>query len=308
MSAPVSAPVSVLSNSARSVQRIYKAPPMHWVGDGFAVRSLFSYDGLGQREASPFLMLDYGAPRDFTPSRHQRGVGVHPHRGFETVTVAYQGEVAHRDSTGQGGIIGPGDVQWMTAASGILHEEFHSPAFAESGGVMEMAQLWVNLPKAHKMAPPAYQPILKQDMPVVALPDEAGSVRVIAGHYAGADGAQAKGPATTFTPIDLWDVSLKAGRAATLSLPEGHTALLVPRRGGILVNGADKAAATELVLLSREGVSFTVAAMDEDAEILLMSGAPIDEPVVGYGPFVMNAPEEIRQAIVDFQAGKFGRM
>ena len=304
------------SNSVRSVQRIYKAPPMHWVGDGFAVRSLFSYDGLGKQEASPFLMLDYGAPRDFTPSSHQRGVGVHPHRGFETVTVAYHGEIAHRDSTGQGGIIGPGDVQWMTAASGILHEEFHSPSFAQAGGVMEMAQLWVNLPKAHKMAPPAYQPIVKQDMPVVALPDNAGqgsagTVRVIAGQYDGADGVQAKGPATTFTPIDLWDISLKAGKAASFSLPEGHTAMLVARRGSILVNGTDKAAATELVLLSREGVSFTLEAQGEageDAEILLMSGQPIDEPVVGYGPFVMTSPDEIRQAIMDFQDGKFGRM
>lgn len=296
------------TDNRRTVQRIYKAPPMHWVGDGFAVRSLFSYDGLGKQEASPFLMLDYGAPRDFTPASHQRGVGVHPHRGFETVTVAYHGEIAHRDSTGQGGIIGPGDVQWMTAASGILHEEFHSPSFAQAGGVMEMAQLWVNLPKAHKMAPPAYQPILKQDMPVVALPDGAGSVRVVAGLYDGADGVQAKGPATTFTPIDLWDISLKAGKAASFSLPEGHTAMLVARRGSILVNGTDKAAATELVLLSREGGGFTLTAGDEDAEILLMSGQPIDEPVVGYGPFVMNAPDEIRQAIIDFQDGKFGHM
>ncbi len=315
MSAPANTlgPARVLSNSLRSVQRIYKAPPMHWVGDGFAVRSQFSYDGLGLQEASPFLMLDYGAPRDFTPSRQQRGVGVHPHRGFETVTVAYHSEIAHRDSTGQGGIIGPGDVQWMTAASGILHEEFHSPAFSERGGVMEMAQLWVNLPKAHKMAPPAYQGIVQQDMPVVALPDDAGqgsagSVRVIAGQYVGADGVQAKGPASTFTPINLWDVSLKAGKAVTLSLPEGHTTMLVARRGAMLVNGTDRAEATELVLLSREGAAFTLEAGSEDAEILLMSGEPIDEPVVGYGPFVMNSSDEIRQAIADFQAGKFGHM
>lgn len=290
-------------SKAKTVQRIYKAPPPHWVGDGFHVRSLFAYDGLGQEEASPFLLLDYGAPKEFAPSNRQHGVGEHPHRGFETVTIAYQGEVAHRDSTGQGGVIGPGDVQWMTAAAGILHEEFHSPDFARRGGIMEMAQLWVNLPKKDKMAKPGYQGIVKGDIPVVPLGDDAGSVRVIAGEYQGQ-----RGPARTFTPIDLWDVSLKQGAHVALDLPEGHTLMLVARRGRMVINGTEQAGPTELALLTREGSAVALSAPDEDAEILLMSGEPIDEPVVGYGPFVMTSMEEIRQAVMDFQAGKFGRM
>ncbi|MET3372296.1 redox-sensitive bicupin YhaK (pirin superfamily) [Variovorax boronicumulans] len=205
----------------------YSAPRPHWVGDGFPVRSLFSYDTLG-RHASPFLLLDYAGPAQFTPTAQPRGVGQHPHRGFETVTIVYKGEVSHRDSTGQGGTIGPGDVQWMTAGAGILHEEFHSEAFTRDGGELEMVQLWVNLPAKDKMATPGYQAIVDAQIPSVPLPEGAGSVRVIAGDYLGH-----KGPARTFTPIDVWDLRLNQGAQVTLPVPEGHTAAVVVLRGTV---------------------------------------------------------------------------
>jgi hypothetical protein len=265
------------------------------------VRSLFSYDNLGQH-LSPFLLLDYAGPAEFAPAARPRGVGEHPHRGFETVTIVYQGEVAHRDSVGNFGVIGPGDVQWMTAASGILHEEFHSPAFTRSGGAMEMAQLWVNLPAAHKMSAPRYQTILKADIPQVELTDGSGSVRVIAGSLAAADG-----PAHTVTPLNVWDLRLRAGHTASLSVPEGHTTAIAVLRGSIAVNGSRAAGAAELIVLDRAGDEVRIEA-DGDSTLLLLSGAPIAEPIVGYGPFVMNSRQEIETAMSDFQRGKFGRM
>ncbi|MBN8829844.1 MAG: pirin family protein [Sphingomonadales bacterium] len=270
----------------------------HWVGDGFPVRSLFSYNGLGQA-ISPFLLLDYAGPHMFEPTRARRGVGEHPHRGFETVTIVYDGEVEHRDSAGNGGIIGPGDVQWMTAAGGIIHEEYHSPAFAKAGGPFRMVQLWVNLPARDKMAPGAYQGILAADIPTVALPEGAGTARIIAGEYGGA-----KGPARTFTPINVWDVALKAGAEVTLRLPEGHTALLVVLTGSIAVSGGQGANEAEMLLLSREGDEVAIRS-DAGATLLVLTGEPIDEPIVGYGPFVMNSREEIVRAIDDFNNGRF---
>ncbi|MCB1536380.1 MAG: pirin family protein [Rhodoblastus sp.] len=283
----------------RKIVSVTPPPSGHWVGDGFPVRSLFSPDSHGDA-VSPFLLLDYGGPVEFEPTNKQRGVGVHPHRGFETVTIVYDGAVAHRDSTGAGGEIGPGDVQWMTAASGILHEEFHAPAFAKSGGRFEMAQLWVNLPARHKMAAPGYQSILASDIPTAALPDDAGSVRVIAGAYEGHTG-----PARTFTPIDVWDVQLKAGKSARLSLPEGHTLNLAVLSGPVTINGDVTADKAQFVTFSREGCDVLLEAQG-DAKILLLSGAPIEEPVAAYGPFVMNTEAEIRQAFADFRAGRFG--
>jgi hypothetical protein len=271
------------------------------VGDGFPVRSLFSYDNLGQH-LSPFLLLDYAGPAEFAPATQPRGVGEHPHRGFETVTIVYQGEVAHRDSVGNSGVIGPGDVQWMTAASGILHEEFHSPAFTRSGGPMEMAQLWVNLPAAHKMSAPRYQTILKADIPQVELAGGSGSVRVIAGSLAEADG-----PARTVTPLNVWDVRLRAGHTAALSLPVGHTTAIAVLRGSVAVNGSRPAGAAELIVLERAGDEVRIEA-EADSTLLLLSGAPIAEPIVGYGPFVMNSRQEIETAVSDFQRGRFGRM
>jgi len=284
----------------KRVVTVHASPAGHWVGDGFPVRSLFSYDGLGA-QLSPFLLLDYAGPADFPPAERPRGVGEHPHRGFETVTIVYQGEVAHRDSAGNGGHIGPGDVQWMTAAGGLMHEEFHSQRFTREGGTMEMAQLWVNLPAKDKMSAPHYQPIVADDIPNVELPDEAGRVRVIAGAFDGR-----RGPAKTFTPIDVYDVSLVAGKAATFALPDGHTAAIALLRGAITVNGT-QANAAAVVQLERAGSDVVIEAT-EDATFLVLSGAPIDEPIAGYGPFVMNTREEIMKAIRDLQEGRFGQL
>lgn len=285
----------------KKVLGVHGAPRAHWVGDGFPVRSLFTHDSHGGK-LSPFLMLDYASPAAFAPAARPRGVGQHPHRGFETVTIVYQGEVDHRDSTGAGGHIGPGDVQWMTAASGILHEEFHSEAFTRSGGTMEMVQLWVNLPAKDKRAEPGYQTLLDADIPSVPLADEAGRVRVIAGEFEGR-----RGPARTFTPMDVWDVRLDQGKSARFSLPEGRTLALVVLHGTVMVNGDAIAREADLVLLDSEGTEVALEA-NGDATLLLLSGEPIDEPVVAYGPFVMNTRQEIVQAIADFNGGKFGRM
>ncbi|WP_309680998.1 pirin family protein [Polaromonas sp.] len=287
----------------KKVLGIYTSPRQHWVGNGFPVRSLFSYDTLGQH-VSPFLLLDYAGPMQFAPAGtagERRGVGTHPHRGFETVTIVYQGEVAHQDSTGSGGVIGPGDVQWMTAASGILHEEFHSPAFTQQGGTLEMVQLWVNLPARDKLAAPRYQGIVDAQIPAVALPGGAGSVRVIAGDYAGK-----QGPAQTFTPINVWDVRLGQGQQAELSLPQGHTAAVVVLHGTLLVNG-EVVREAQMVLLERDGDGLVLEA-NSDAVLLVLSGEPIEEPIVGHGPFVMNTQAEIATAMADFNAGRFGQI
>jgi redox-sensitive bicupin YhaK (pirin superfamily) len=283
----------------RKILGVYSAPRPHWVGDGFPVRSLFSHQMLGEH-ISPFLLLDYAGPQRFLPAAQPRGVGEHPHRGFETVTIVYEGEVEHRDSTGAGGVIGPGDVQWMTAASGILHEEFHSRAFTAKGGTLEMVQLWVNLPAKDKMKKPGYQAILDRAIPHVALPEGGGSVRVIAGDYGGQ-----KGPARTFTPINVWDVRLKAGHSTALTLPEGYTLGVVVLAGAVEVNGAQSAREAQIVLLDRTGGAITLEA-NGDAKLLLLSGEPIAEPVAAYGPFVMNTKDEIRLAIADFESGRFG--
>ncbi len=285
----------------KQIQGVYSAPRPHWVGDGFPVRSLFSYGDHGA-QLSPFLLLDYAGPAQFPPAEQPRGVGVHPHRGFETVTIVYDGEVAHRDSTGSGGLIGPGDVQWMTAASGILHEEFHSPDFTRRGGAMEMVQLWVNLPARSKMEPPGYQNILNAQIPSVDPADGAGRVRVIAGSFEGH-----QGPARTHTPMDVWDVRLNAGKTVRLSLIKGHTAALVVLAGTVLVNGEAVAREAQLVQFQRDGDALEIEA-NSDAKLLFLGGEPIEEPVVGHGPFVMNTREEIVQAFHDFQSGRFGRM
>ncbi|MEK4031547.1 pirin family protein [Methylocystis sp. IM3] len=282
----------------RKILGVYSAPRPHWVGDGFPVRSLFSHQTLGEH-ISPFLLLDYAGPQSFPPAAQPRGVGEHPHRGFETVTIVYDGEVEHRDSTGAGGVIGPGDVQWMTAASGILHEEFHSHAFTATGGTLEMVQLWVNLPAKDKGTKPGYQALLDKDIPNVALPEDAGFVRVIAGEYGGE-----KGPARTFTPIDVWDVRLKAGHGTALTLPEGHNFGVVVLAGTIEINGTQIAREAQIVLLDRTGGAITLDA-NSDAKLLILSGEPIAEPIAAYGPFVMNTKDEIRQAIADFEAGRF---
>ncbi|PVZ42268.1 pirin family protein [Pseudomonas sp. CC120222-01a] len=285
----------------KKILGIHRSPHAHWVGDGFPVRSLFTYDNLASK-ISPFLLLDYAGPYDFTSTSDRRGVGQHPHRGFETVTIVYQGELEHRDSTGAGGLIGPGDVQWMTAANGIIHEEFHSPAFARSGGSLEMVQLWVNLPARDKRAAAGYQTLLATDIPVVQLEGDSGSLRVIAGAFQGH-----AGPARTFTPMDVWDMRLKAGASLQLPINDGHNAALVVLRGSVRVNGEREAGPASLVLLERGGADVAIEAL-EGTSLLLLSGEPIDEPIVGYGPFVMNSQAEIAESFDDFHAGRFGQM
>lgn len=284
----------------KEILGVYDAPQQHWVGDGFPVRSLFSYNSHAEH-LSPFLLLDYAGPHVFEPSQRARGVGEHPHRGFETVTIVYDGEVAHRDSTGAGGTIGPGDVQWMTAAAGILHEEFHSPAFTSEGGRLEMIQLWVNLPATDKMSKPKYQDILNRDIPNVKLAESAGTVRVIAGEFDGHHG-----PAKTFTPIDMWDVRMKRGGKANFNFAEGRTLAIVVLRGSATLNGVvvDE---TQFALLGPRHGEVNIEA-NNDLTLLVLSGEPIDEPVVGHGPFVMNTAAEIHQAIHDFNSGQFGRL
>ena len=282
----------------KQVVEVMRSQGGHWVGDGFPVRSLFSYQG-DTAALSPFLLLDYAGPYVFTPAARPRGVGQHPHRGFETVTIVYDGEVSHRDSTGAGGTIGPGDVQWMTAAGGIIHEEFHSPAYAAKGGPFRMVQLWVNLPAKDKMTKPRYQGITDADIPAVDLPGGAGRTRVIAGDFGGTRGA-----ARTFSPINVWDVRLNGGADITLDVPESHTAMVVVLAGDVTVNGT-AAKDAEVVRLAREGTRVSLKA-SADAMLLVLTGEPLNEPVFGYGPFVMTNEAEIRQAIDDFNSGRFG--
>ncbi len=279
------------------------APGRHWVGDGFPVHGMFGYSGAQVAERSPFLLLDYAAPTRFDPNTgYRRGIGSHPHRGFETVTIVYAGEVEHRDSTGAGGVIGPGDVQWMTAGGGILHEEFHSEAYSKSGGPFEMVQLWVNLPAKDKMTPAHYQAIVDKQIPAVSLADDAGTLRVIAGEFDGN-----KGPAQTYSPMNVWDVRLKAGKTVALPQPEGWTTIVVVLAGTIQLNGTQVLRAAQMATLSAAGSEVTIEANGE-VKLLFLAGAPLNEPVVGYGPFVMNSQREIAQAIEDFNSGKFGRM
>ena len=272
----------------------------HWVGDGFNVRPVFAHLAF-QQDISPFLMFDYAAPREFAATTEKRGVGPHPHRGFETVTIAFQGEIEHGDSVGNRGVIGPGDVQWMTAASGIIHEEFLSAEFLKRGGVLEMVQLWVNLPAKNKMIAPKYQPILNKDIPVVTLPDNGGTVRVIAGNYAGTQGA-----ASTYSPVNLWDIKLKAGSTVVLDVTEGYTTMLFVRQGKLAL-GSTVVGAADLAIMERDGTRITLVA-EEEVSLLLMGGEPINEPIVASGPFVMNTEQEIRIAMMDYQSGRMGQM
>ena len=284
----------------KKVLEIHKSSSPHWVGDGFPVRGMFASRRFSEA-VSPFLLLDYGGPMEFPPAENPRGVEAHPHRGFETVTIVYQGELEHRDSAGNHGSLGPGDVQWMTAASGIVHEEKHSRAFTERGGVLEMVQLWVNLPAKFKTALPAYQTLLHRDIPVIK-PVNGGTVRVIAGNF-----LNTRGPARTFTPINLWDMRLQADHTAELQVPDGHTTILVNLRGKILLNETASVEAAEMALFDRRGEKIILTAR-EDATLLVLSGEPIPEPVVSHGPFVMNTDDEIRQAIMDYHSGRMGRI
>jgi redox-sensitive bicupin YhaK (pirin superfamily) len=283
----------------KKVLGVFGTASSHWVGDGFPVRTLFPSHGVPQ--FSPFLMLDYAGPARFEPSNRPRGVEQHPHRGFETVTIAYQGSVDHRDSGGNAGTIHPGDVQWMTAASGVVHEEMHGKEFTAKGGNFEMVQLWVNLPAAHKMSKPGYQGIESTSIPRVDLGAQAYG-RIIAGELNGV-----KGPARTFTPVNVFDVCIEAGGAAEFSLPAGHNSAIVLLRGDIVVNGSAVKGEAQIATLSPSGETVRLEAKTESL-ILVLSGEPIHEPVASYGPFVMNTQAELVQAFEDYRAGRMGRV
>ncbi|MGP0593498.1 pirin family protein [Nitrospira sp. T9] len=285
----------------KSVTGIYKPGSTHMVGDGFPVRNIFPSQNLTE-EISPFLLLDYAGPASFPPTNQRLGVGEHPHRGFETVTIVYQGKVAHRDSAGNGGTIGPGDVQWMTAASGVVHEELHELAWAREGGTLQMIQLWVNLPKSLKMSAPRYQTLLNEDIPQANLGEQSGVLRVIAGEYEGL-----KGPAKTFTPVHLYDLKLVAGHRSELSLPVGYNTGFFVLSGGLVLNGSQKVGEAEMALCDPQGTQVDLEATEE-TRLLVLSGEPILEPVARMGPFVMNTEEELVQAVNDYRAGRMGRL
>lgn len=286
---------------AKDVLGIYRPGSSHMVGDGFPVRNLFPSNELDQA-VDPFLLLDYAGPQKFEPTDHPRGVGEHPHRGFETVTMMYQGSVAHRDSSGNAGVIGPGDVQWMTAASGVVHEELHEADWAKKGGTFQAIQLWVNLPRYKKMSAPRYQTILKAQIPTIEIAGGAGRLRIIAGACQGY-----KGPARTVTPIELYDLELVAGGCAEVLLPDGHTASLFVMRGLVSANGSNDAGEAELIVCERAGSSIVIEAR-EGSLLLILSGQPIREPIARYGPFVMNTKIELVQALEDYKAGKMGHL
>jgi redox-sensitive bicupin YhaK (pirin superfamily) len=290
---------SKMATQIKRVEKIVTPPPRHWVGDGFNVHGFFPHGPLTGKRMSPFFLLDYNALTNFPPREEPFGVGPHPHRGFETVTIAYKGKVEHHDSRGGGGIIEEGDVQWMTAGSGLLHKEFHEEEYNRGGGPFQMVQLWVNLPAKDKMTTPKYQAITNAEMGRFAL-SNGGEVEIIAGEFGGV-----KGPATTFTPVHLYNLKPKTGEKIELSFPSGYTTAILAIEGSALINGNEKLSVNNLALLEREGEGFTVEAL-EDGIFLVMSGEPIDEPIAQYGPFLMNTHAEIAQAIDDYQQGKFG--
>ena len=286
--------------SKRSIEAVIAPPPPHMVGDGFRVHNFFpGTKQIGKTRMSPFFMLDYGSKIEFTPKKEPRGVGVHPHAGFETVTIAYHGKVAHHDSAGNSGVIGEGDVQWMTAGSGLLHKEYHEKEFSAKGGLFQMVQLWVNLPAKDKKTKPKYQEITNAMMSRAELPGKKGYVEIVAGEYHGT-----KGPASTFTPIHLYNARLKKEGRLDLSFPKEFNTGLLVIEGNIKVDDIN-VHADHFALLKNDGEEFTVQAT-EDSVILILSGEPINEPIVAYGPFVMNTWEEIEQAVQDVSAGKFG--
>jgi quercetin 2,3-dioxygenase len=286
-------------STKKTIEAIIAPPAPHMVGDGFRVHSFFPGGRIDKKRMSPFFLMDYGSKVEFSPRDEPRGVGVHPHRGFETVTIAYHGRIAHHDSAGNSGIIGKGDVQWMTAASGLLHKEYHEESFSKAGGLFQMVQLWVNLPAKYKMTAPKYQEITNAMMGNYSVPHDKGVVEVIAGEY-----NNTKGPASTFTPLQVYNARLKKGAKVELSFPSTYNTGILVIEGSALIN--DEPAATDhFVLFKNDGELISIEAT-EDAILLVLSGEPIDEPIAQYGPFLMNTWEELEQAISDVSAGKFG--
>lgn len=286
----------------RTIERVFCGASHHWVGDGFHVSNYFPSATESQKRMSPFFLLDYQKPEAFAPTTRRRGVGTHPHRGFETVTIAYQGSIAHRDSTGNGGVIGPGEVQWMTAGSGVLHNEFHEEEFARAGGILHMIQIWVNLPRNHKLTAPKYQALTGRSIEAVPLADERGVVRIISGVY-----EDTRGPAETFTPAHMLDLRLKPGAEVRLPTPRDYNTALLALDGQVTANGSKPVSAGEFILFKNDGDEVVVESLTESI-VMFLSGAPIDEPLVHYGPFVMNSIDEINQAVEDFNSGRFGQL
>ncbi|MBQ0769598.1 MAG: pirin family protein [Bizionia sp.] len=285
----------------KTVELVISPREPHFVGDGFRVHNFIpSGFRLDMERMSPFLMLDYNSTYHFPPSKKPKGVGVHPHKGFETVTIAYKGKVAHHDSSGGGGVIGEGDVQWMTAANGVLHKEYHEEEWSKKGGDFQMVQLWVNLPAKDKKSDPKYQAIKNTDINRYELPDSAGTIEVIAGEYKGT-----KGSAATFTPVHLFNAKLKKGGKADFQIPSEYNTALLVLEGNIAVNGTEEVPLDHLVLMANDGEGFEIEA-NEDALVLILSGEPINEPIAAQGPFVMNTREELIEAFNDFNNGKFG--
>lgn len=284
----------------KKIEKVFKHPKQFgMVGDGFKVYNYIPGEYNLQRRMSPFLMLDFNPANELPPSEKQRGVDVHPHKGFETVTIAYKGSVAHHDSSGNSGVINPGDVQWMTAGAGILHKEYHEKEFSLKGGPFQMVQLWVNLPAKDKLATPGYQAITADSIPGFDLPDDSGTVNVIAGNF-----KDVKGSAKTFTPVNLWDIKLKSGSALSFDVPANHNAAILIVEGSAIVN-SENAAEFSFVLLGNEGETVNIQTT-EGTTLLVMTGEPINEPIASYGPFVMNTQEEIIASIKEYQDGKFG--
>lgn len=289
--------------ATKVVEQVLAPLPPHMVGDGFRVHNFFPNGyKMGNKRMSPFFLLDYNSEIDFSPREIPRGVDVHPHRGFETVTIAYRGRIAHHDSFGNSGVIGEGDVQWMTAASGLLHKEYHEEEFSKQGGAFQMVQLWVNLPAKDKMSAPKYQAITHEQMGKYQLPENNGVVEVVAGSF-----KDAKGPADTFTPIKMYNIHLHKNGKITFDLPENFNTGILVIRGQVKVNDNEIAPADHFVLFKNQGETISIQA-EEDSSLLLLSGEPINEPIAAYGPFLMNRPEELEQALVDFKNGKFGHL
>ncbi|UHA76254.1 pirin family protein [Paenibacillus sp. 481] len=285
----------------RKMEGTYTGAPFHMVGDGFRVSNYFPSGNDFQQRISPFILMDYNAPYMFPPSNEVKGVGAHPHRGFETVTIAYEGKIEHHDNHGNHGVIGSGDVQWMTAGSGLLHKEYHEQAFSKQGGLFQMIQLWVNLPRAHKMHPPKYQELLNQDMGKTELPNDGGTVRVIAGEYNGV-----KGPATTFSPIHMFDIAFKEKGKAQFELPASFNTAVFVLKGHVTINESHPANDGDFILFENASGEIVIEGLTDDTLVIVLSGEPINEPIFMHGPFVMNSREEIIAAFEDYQAGKMG--
>jgi redox-sensitive bicupin YhaK (pirin superfamily) len=290
-----------MKNNLKSIKAVLEPPEYHMVGDGFRVHNFFpSLPVIGLNGMDPFFLMDYNSKWDVPPSIRQRGVGVHPHRGFETVSIAYHGRIAHHDSSGNSGVIGEGDVQWMTAGAGVLHKEYHEKEFSLKGGLFQMVQLWVNLPAKSKMTPAKYQAIENKDMGRYLFEDKHSFIEIIAGEFKGV-----RGPASTFTPMHMFNAKLNKGANADFNFPDTHNTGFLVIEGEVKINGTKNVPEDRFILFERKGNDILLEALI-DSKVLILSGEPLNEPIASYGPFVMNTDEEIRQAYEDFYAGKFG--